>query len=406
MDIRQLKDRLQAGEDSEHQFKETFASIDHLAVEISAFANSQGGTIIVGVNDHGEVTGLDREDIRKLNQWISNATAQKIEPPLFVSTQTVLLDTPPSPPPPFIPPIGGTEGGERRAVLIIEVPRGAHKPYCVNKSEFWVKSGADKRRATREELLRLMQASSRLFADEMLTDVPVEELDVLWFARYYQATFGEALSEVDIAQETLLENLKLAHDGRLTLAGLLLFGKDVTRHRPQFSVKGTVYLTADEFRDKEDIGGNLFEQHRRGADFILRNLHRLGPGKDFNAPGELEIPAAAVKEIVANALVHRDYFINSSVFINVFDDRVEVASPGVLPNTVTIENIKLGIHLERNPLLLSFTAKDPEFGYTGRGSGIPRVLRLCREKAVPVTFVNDTARATFRVVFGRPSSIE
>lgn len=383
LDIQQVRDRLRAGEDSTRQFKGNFASIDNLAVEIVAFANSQGGRILVGVNDLGEVVGLNNADIRRLNQWISNATAQKIEPPLFVHTQTLVVD--------------------ERALLIIAVPRGSHKPYCVNKTEFWVKNGADKRRATREELFRLMQAASQLFADEMATEVPIEALDELWFAHYYQATFNEPLADTTLPRETLLENLKLARDGYLTLAGLLLFGKDVVWRRPQFGIKGTVYLTPDEFRDKEDISGNLFMQHKQGVDFILRNLHRgPTPGQDFNAPGELEIPAAAIKEAVANALVHRDYFINSAIFINIFADRVEIASPGVLPNTVTVENIKLGIHLERNPILLSFTAKDPDFGYTGRGSGIPRLLRLCREKGVAVTLVNDIERGAFRVIFARP----
>lgn len=383
LDLHLLREGLRAGEDSTRQFKENFASIDRLAVEIAAFANSQGGRILVGVNDWGEVVGLDSADIRRLNQWISNATAQKIEPPLFVQTHTLVVD--------------------ERVLLIVVVPRGPHKPYCVNKTEFWVKNGADKRRATREELFRLMQAASQLFADEMITEVPLTELDELWFAHYYQATFDEPLTESALPRETLLENLKLARDGYLTLAGLLLFGRDVAWRRPQFGVKATVYLTPDEFRDKEDIGGNLFMQQKQGVDFILRNLRRRPmPGQDFNAPGELEIPAAALKEAVANALVHRDYFINSAIFINIFPDRVEIASPGVLPNTVTVENIKLGIHLERNPILLSFAAKDPDFGYTGRGSGIPRILRLCREKRVAVTLLNDVERNAFRVIFARP----
>lgn len=378
-----LCDWLRAGEDSTRQFKENFASIDHLAVEIAAFANSQGGRIIVGVNDQGEIIGLDSADIRRLNQWIASAIAQKIEPPLFVQTHTLVVD--------------------ERVLLIVDVPRGPHKPYCVNKTEFWVKNGADKRRATREELFRLMQAASQLFADEMPTEVPITEMDELWFAHYYQATFNEPLAESTLPRETLLENLKLARDGYLTLAGLLLFGRNVAWHRPQFGIKATVYLTPDEFRDKEDIGGNLFMQQKQGVDFILRNLHRRPtPGQDFNAPGELEIPAAALKEAVANALVHRDYFINSAIFINIFPDHVEIASPGVLPNTVTVENIKLGIHLERNPILLSFAAKDPDFGYTGRGSGIPRIFRLCREKGVAVTLVNDIERSAFRVIFARP----
>ena len=381
MNIQSLSERLLAGEDSSHQFKTNFTSIDHLAVEIAAFANSQGGSILVGIDDRGEAVGLESTEVHRLNQWISNATTQKIEPPLFVSTETALWND--------------------RVILVIAVPRGPHKPYSVNKSEFWVKNGADKRRATREELFRLMQSSSQLFADEMVTEAPVTELDLLQFAHFYQIAFKEDWRDAGVEQETLLENLKLAHDGSLTLAGLLLFGQRVKWRRPQFGIKATVYLTPDEYRDKEDIDGNLFTQRKQGVDFILRNLHRRQQGQDFNAPGVLEIPEAAIKEAVANALLHRDYFIQSSVAIDIFADRVEISSPGVLPNTVTVENIKLGIHLERNPILLSLTAKDPEFGYTGRGSGVPRIVRLCRDQDVPVSFVNDVERSAFRVIFGR-----
>jgi predicted HTH transcriptional regulator len=145
MNVQHVSERLRAGEDSSHQFKTNFTSIDHLAVEIAAFANSQGGSIWVGVDDRGEVVGLESTDVQRLNQWISNATTQKIEPPLFVSTETALWND--------------------RVILVIAVPRGPHKPYSVNRSEFWVKNGADKRRATREELFRLMQAASQLFAE-------------------------------------------------------------------------------------------------------------------------------------------------------------------------------------------------------------------------------------------------
>ena len=381
MDIKQLEGILKKGEDSFCQFKTNFTSIDNLAVEIAAFANSQGGKIIVGVDDLGTVIGLSMQDVQRLNQWISNASAQKIEPPLFVKTEIILI-------------------GEER-ILIIDTPRGVNKPYGVNKNQFWVKNGADKRRASREELFRLMQSSSRLFADEMSTNVHQDDIDMLYFSDFYNHTFDEDLNDVNISIHSLLHNLKLVQDDRLTLAGLLLFGKNVAFHKPQFGIKATNYLTEDSFLDKEDIVGKLFEQHRKGIDFILRNLYRSQVDSDFNLPGQLEIPLFAIKEVVANALAHRDYFINSSVFINIWPDRVEILSPGVLPNTVSIENIKLGIHMERNPILLSFMAKNPNFGYTGRGSGIPRVLRLCKAQGVKVEFVNDTARNCFQVVFYR-----
>jgi ATP-dependent DNA helicase RecG len=374
-----IKEALNKGEDSTRQFKENLTSIDKLAVEISAFANSNGGEIYLGIDDNGVIKGLSRDEIKRLNQWISSATSQKIEPPIFVQTQMVLSDEKP--------------------IMIITVPKGTHKPYSVNKTEFWVKNGADKRRASREELFRLMQSSNRLYADEMDAGVEIEALDFFYFAEFYQMVYEEPLDDLNISKEQLLNHLKLAKDKHLTLAGLLLFGKRVEWAKPQFGIKGTCYLNEDEFLDKEDIGGKLFEQQKKGVDFILRNLRRRQTDNNFNSPGKIEIPLLAVKEAVANALAHRDYFINSSIFINIFLDRVEIASPGLLPNTLTVENIRLGIHLERNPIILSFLAKFPDTGYTGRGSGIPRMLRLCREKKVSLELINDTAGNQFKVIF-------
>jgi ATP-dependent DNA helicase RecG len=381
METTTLKTDLQKGEDSSRQFKENVTSIDKLAVEMSAFANSNGGKIYMGVDDNGRIKGLSDEDIKRLNQWISSATSQKIEPPIFVQTEIVLSDD--------------------KKMMIITVPRGSNKPYSVNKSEFWVKNGADKRRASREELFRLMQSSSRLFADEMETDVGIEAFDVFYFSEFYQMVYGESLDYINLKQSHLLKNLKLLKDKHLTLAGLLLFGKQVELIKPQFGLKATSYINEDEFSDKEDIGGKLPEQQKKGVDFILRHLKRRPTQNDFNAPGELEIPLPAIKEAVANALVHRDYFINSAIFINIFADRVEIASAGVLPNTLTVENIKLGLHIERNPIILSFMAKFSETGYTGRGSGIPRMLRLCQEKQVPLELINDLERNQFKVIFYR-----
>jgi predicted HTH transcriptional regulator len=193
----------------------------------------------------------------------------------------------------------------------------------------------------------------------------------------------------------------LAKDKQLTLAGLLLFGRQVETIKPQFGIKATCYLSADEFWDKEDIGGKLLEQQKKGVDFILRHLRRKQAHPNFNSPGKLEIPLPAITEAIANALGHRDYFINSAIFINIFADRVEIVSAGVLPNTLTVESIKLGIHIERNPIILSFMAKFPETGYTGRGSGIPRILRLCQEQGVPLELINDPVRNQFKVVFYR-----
>ena len=381
MNNAEIRLEISKGEDSFRQFKEKISSIDQLTAEIVAFANSQGGDIFVGVNDDGQISGIDKEEIKRLNQWISNATAQKIEPPLFVQTQNVRIDN--------------------KLLMLIGVPQGNNKPYCANKSDYWVKTGADKRRASRDELFRLMQASTRLYADEMATQQEIGDFDFVYFSATYQQIFEQDLNDLHLPKIQLLQNLKLAKEAKLTLAGVMLFGKQPQYYRPQFSIKATCFVNADQYRDKEDITGKLLEQHKSGVDFVLRNLHRLPLEKEFNAPAQIEIPRSVIAEAVANAVVHRDYFISSPVFINIFPDRVEIDSPGVLPNTLTVENIRFGIHIERNPVILSFMARFPETGYSGRGSGIPRIIRICREKNIPVEFINDVDANRFKVVFMR-----
>ncbi len=116
MNCSQLFKIIDNGEDSYHQLKLKFDSIDKLTTEISAFVNTDGGMIIVGVTDKGEIEGVERDDIDRLNQWISNATSQKIEPPIFVKTEILNCNI--------------------KKILVIHVPRGTNKPYSCHKSDF------------------------------------------------------------------------------------------------------------------------------------------------------------------------------------------------------------------------------------------------------------------------------
>ncbi len=197
MDCLKLSDVMNRGEDSFNQFKINFYSIDKLTVEICAFANSDGGNLYIGISDSGELEGLNKDDVNRLNQWISSACSSKIEPPIFVKTEILIC--------------------AGRRVLIVRVPKGRNKPYAVNTTEFWVKSGADKRRATREELLRLMQSSGFIFADEIETGAGIEDFDVGYFKRFYEQYYTEKVEDIDVPFEKLLENLRLVKNGELFL---------------------------------------------------------------------------------------------------------------------------------------------------------------------------------------------
>lgn len=385
MECNELLNMLDRGEDSKHQFKTNFTSIDSLTVEISAFANTEGGMIVIGASDTGELVGLTKEDIQRLNQWISNATTTKLDKQLFVKTEILLCDN--------------------KRILTIQVPRGSNKPYAVNRVDVWVKDGADKRRAPMEEVLRLAQTSGLMFADEIEAEASLSDFDLKFFKERYRKYYREELKTLEISSENLLTNIKLLKNKRLTLAGLLLFGKKPERFRPQFIIKATYFDgevdSVQNFIDKEEIQGKLVEQFKKGRDFIRRNLRLIQRDKNFNAPGKLEIPEEAFSEIIANAIVHRNYYINAPIQIYLFKDRLEINSPGNLPNTITEENIKYGVHLERNPNMFSFLEKDKEFSYTGRGSGIPRVLKICAKEDVKVKFIDDRNTQQFKVVFVR-----
>lgn len=233
----------------------------------------------------------------------------------------------------------------------------------------------------------------------------IDNFDLDYFHNFYQKVYDESLENMELTIFKLLENLRLMKNEQLTLAGLLLFGKAPNNIKPQFCIKATSFqgneIATEWYKDRENITGKLIEQFKAGLHFIQRNLKRVQEGRNFNDPPILEIPAAALAEALANAIVHRDYFIHAPIYIHLFDNRLEIVSPGSLPNSVTTENIKYGIHIERNPLILSFLEKEEKFHYSGRGSGIPRMLNVCKRQQVNVQLIDDKEKQNFKVIFSR-----
>jgi len=185
--------------------------------------------------------------------------------------------------------------------------------------------------------------------------------------------------------------------GALTLAGLLLAGKDVARHAPLLHISAAAFpgtsISDEHFIDKAEFRGRLTEQYSGAFGFLERNLRHLQNDKDqgFNQPGSLEISREALQEILVNALVHRDYLVNASVKLFIFSNRVEIQSPGTLPNSLTIETVKLGVSVPRNSVLLSHAQF--VMPYSGLGSGLPRSLARCPN----MELINDHAANRFIV---------
>ncbi len=127
MNRSEIKKQISLGEDSRHQFKVDLRSADSLAAEMAAFANSEGGTIFIGVADDGSIPGLLSKDVNRINQLISNAASQHVRSPLTVQTENIPADS-------------------NRIIIALTVPKGIDKPYFDKNGVIWLKSGSDKRR--------------------------------------------------------------------------------------------------------------------------------------------------------------------------------------------------------------------------------------------------------------------
>ncbi len=399
MHAAQILARLELGEDSQTQFKVDITSPQQLAEEMVAFSNGAGGLLLIGVADTGVVKGLSPSDVRRLNQMISNVASQQVAPPIAPISHCLLA------------------AGKR--ILALEIAAGLGKPYRTIDGRYLTRVGADKRKTHLEELQFHLQEQQRVFAER----VPVPEsglADVSEDAvrRFLRRKFSVRLHDMEAGMaarmgllelldilhlgpdlETLLSNLGAARNGVLTLAGLLAFGQHPQRFHPMFTVAAVSFygddLGGNSFRDKEGFEGNLHDLHEGAMRFLNRNLRKIQVEADFNSPAVPEISPLACTEALVNALVHRDYFLAAPIKLLLFDNRLEIVSPGALPGRLTVAEMRHGISQARNPVLHSLAQHI--LPYTGLGTGVARMLQ-----GHPGTqFENDPAGQVFRVIFPR-----
>lgn len=381
METVEIMQILEQGEDSKNQFKKNINNIDALAIELIAFSNTLGGKIFIGVDDDGSIIGLTTDDIRRINQLLSNAASQNLKPAINPLTEIVTIN------------------GNR--ILIIDVPQGINKPYQDKNGSIWVKSGADKRKATaREELQRLFQSSSVVHADAVsIQGTTINDIDVDVFRKFFKMEFEETIEEQEIPLIKILENMNLAKNEELNLACLLLFGKNNKFKLPVFLVKCVCYpgtsIDEENYIESQDNTGTVDEIFKETNSFLNRNIKSIQGDQGVNSLGVQEIPKPVFEELVTNALMHRDYFVSAPIRIFIFSDRIKIISPGHLPNNLTIENIKSGNSNIRNPILTSFATK--LLPYRGLGNGIRRAL-----KAYPdIDFIDDREGNLFKCIIRR-----
>jgi predicted HTH transcriptional regulator len=373
---------INGGESSTVQFKERLPHPDSLAHEMIAFSNSRGGKIIFGVNDKtGELNGLSFGEIQQINQQIVNIASQKVYPPVYLETETVSVN------------------GNQIAIVSIE--EGISKPYKDANGTIYLKNGSDKRKVTSNDEIARLLGSRNFLADETeIFDTGIKDIDTRLFSEYFKKEFEMAYEEKGLTMEEALSAKKVLRNNHVTLAGLLFFGREPQAFRPAFTIKTVMFagndIGGDNYRSKpEDLTGTIPELFKQGMLYVKSCIRYLQKEDGFNSKGVPEISVVALEEVMQNALVHRDYFKNAPVRLLVFDNRIEIISPGKLPNSLTVEEVKYGNPVIRNNQIALFASRT--LPYSGLGSGIRRALA----NQPDMELVNDIEGEQFIVRFPR-----
>ena len=376
----EIKRHIRLGEDSHWEFKEiVFAGNvpkgprrDDLADELAAFANTDGGVLLCGVTDSGDVQGMSREQMDELEQLLTEVCTDKVKPPIR-------------------PIIVRREIEEDKPFLLIHVPRGDTQHDSPGGS--YCRVGSSKRQMTTDERLRLAQqrAQSRfLWFDKQ----PVPETG---FGSLEESLWKLLLSaEGAAAPELALEKMGLLTSDengvtRATVAGVLLCTRSPEEWLPNACISATCYRGKDRASgqiDTQIITGPLNRQIAEAVAFTRRNM-RVGAYKN---PARTDLPEyseRALFEAIVNAVVHRDYAIQGSrIRISMFADRLEINSPGSLPNNLTIDSMEVR-QSTRNEALASMLGRisvrdiqgsgERQFFMERRGDGVPTILRETRD---------------------------
>lgn len=380
-----------------------------LAKDLSCFANTEGGVIVFGLRKDGERIGIAPERMEALQQLIVNVAQNNVEPPLghlLVFDRVWLPDS----------------GGQPRLCLKLEIKRALFNVHAPKGRRPYWRIADHCHEMTLEQQARAFERRGMMvpFEERPMFTARPEDLDPLRFRSYYETRFGQPWAEGEIPPGRLMQNLKLlAADEAAGLhptgLGLLLFSPEPDRWITGAYVDVAVYEApqpdANRQRDAKTIRGTIVEQIEATIHYLQTSPYvPVAATKDDQ--GRVDRPAyslRALQEGVVNALVHRDYTIpGSQIRVFLFPDRIEISSPGRLPNTLTPDDLFAGCHpIRRNQLLAGFL-RDYTSPITGRaymearGEGFLAMVRECERIAgrqPDLAVIGDSVRL---IIFAGP----
>ncbi len=362
-----IRDRIVAGEGPHTEFKRGLGDLSAVAKAICAFANSDGGVVILGVDDAGAVVGVP-EDPERVHERLTSLLQSGLSAPVSARC--------------------GRHRDAAGWVHWIEVPRQRGYEPLRHRGRVWIRRERSSVEPSPTELQELYNAFGYVLTEERgIQAGSPADIDQQSFRAYLRALGLETDQEPQPQTEDDLRNRGVLTeiDGALhpTLYGVLAFGKEPQRF-PQtasFWVECVAYAGNDRATDVVLAGegkGRLDEQVRRAVGWV-RGLGRFETYRGLVREDTPLVPEKALREAVVNAVVHRDYAITGSkVLLEVFSDRLEVTSPGLLPNHMTVESVRAGGHpRSRNELMANYLLVMGLMEQRGRGWPVMR--RAMRE---------------------------
>ncbi|MBE2268432.1 MAG: putative DNA binding domain-containing protein [Anaerolinea sp.] len=351
------------------------AAVETLAASLTALANTHGGMLILGVGLNNAVIGV-RDAAAAIDRVLQAALT--IDPALIIPVPETI-----------------TLGG--KTLILTHIPPGMPHVYALD-GRYLVRQGAENTPLKPRDLRRLLiQRGEVSFETEIAYGASLEDID--WNKAKAYAALLPGLGEANAETALLRRGCIVRYEGRLrpTNAGLLLFGKEPQRHLRGAAITAVRFAgeaMSDSFK-REDISGTLPDQIRRAETFLGDHLRKgVNIGKTMARAEAYEYPMEAARELVVNAVAHRDYSISGDeIRLFLFRDRLEVTSPGGLPGPVTIDNIK-DERFSRNPVIVQVLS---DMGFIERlGYGVDRVIALMRERRMQDPDFAETAGG-FRV---------
>ena len=332
--LTELIEKIYLGEDATIEFKRELPRRSSLADEIAAFANARGGVILIGVDDNGEIIGINRQELDRAERTVVEICQDSIDPILLIFTEKLRIDD--------------------KNLLKVEVPKSLFVHKTANG--YFIRQGSSKREMPTDQLARLFQTRSQAriiaFDEQFVPNTGKETLR----KDLYQRFITEGVAE-DEVEDLLLKRRLLVKEGqeiRASVAGVLMCYEKPDDYLYNSFIQAVVYSgtekDADRQIDAQDFTGPLDHQIIQTIRFAKR-YNAVAARKDI---GRVDIPQysmRAIFEAIVNAVVHRDYSkTGSKIRLFMFDDRLELYSPGALANTVTVDNLRYS-QATRNELL-------------------------------------------------------